>query len=197
VSLDGDRLADAVRCAARAARTASLHEKVELLYTGPSSDSIRRTKQGLLEVVRSARESLWVVSFVVTGNVGDVLAAMEERANVGARVQLLIDHRIDHVGNVFARIAADAPSCSVYVWPDEAREFESGKFASLHAKCAVADGRRAFVSSANLSGHAMDHNLEVGYLVTGGYSPRALERYLDRLVEEGVIVARTEAGMPS
>ena len=53
--IDGPRLADAIRCAARAIETVTGYEKVELLYTGPGDDSLRRTRQGLLEVVRVAR----------------------------------------------------------------------------------------------------------------------------------------------
>ena len=68
------------------------------------------------------------------------------------------------------------------MWPDDKRQIDGGSVAYLHAKCAVADGHRAFVSSANLAGYAMDHNLEVGYLVTGGATPRSIAEHLDTLV---------------
>jgi cardiolipin synthase A/B len=190
VSVDGEYLADAVRCAARAVRTATAHEKVELLYTGPGAGTIRRTEQGLLEVIRSASESLWVVSYVVATGVDDILAALQERAEAGVDVSILIDHRIDNAHFSFSRLARDAPGCTVLEWPDEHRDLGNGRFAALHAKCAIADGRRAFVSSANLTGQAMDDNLEVGYLVTGGSTPQTLEGYLDRLVETEVLRPR-------
>ena len=194
VSIDGESLADAVRCAARAVRTTSAYEKVELLYTGPGADTIRRTKQGLLEVIRSARMSLWVVSYVVTRGVDEILAALRERAEAGVAVNILVDHRIDGAEFGLARLARDAAGCQTLIWPDQAREFAPGQFASLHAKCAVADQRQAFVSSANLTGHAMEHNLEVGFLVTGGATPQTLARYLDRLVEDGVLVPGAPPG---
>jgi len=102
-------------------------------------------------------------------------------------VNVLLDHRLDNAHISFERLARDAPGCRVYTWPDEQRKLDSGYYAALHAKCAIADGRKAFVSSANLTGHAMDHNLEVGYLVTGGPTPGVLSGYLDRLVVEGVL----------
>src|SRR5690606_33232130 len=120
VSIDGEHLADAVRCAARAVRTTTAYEKVELLYTGPHADSIRRTKQGLLEVVRNARTSLWVVSYVVIGGVDEILRAMQERADAGVKVSILIDHRIEGSSWSFERLAKDAPGCTVLEWPDEA-----------------------------------------------------------------------------
>jgi len=186
--IDGPRLADAIRCAARAIETVTGYEKVELLYTGPGDDSLRRTRQGLLEVVRVARSRLWVVSFVVGAGVDEVLSALAERADAGVMVNLLIDHRTDSGRAGLQRLEDFAHGCRVYVWPDDQREFEPGRFANLHAKCAVADGRKAFVSSANLTGWAMDHNLEVGYLVTGGSTPETLARYLDELVQGGSLV---------
>ena len=104
----------------------------------------------------------------------------------------MLDHRLDKAPLSFQRLAREAPGCQPYEWPDEARALEKGGHANLHAKCSVADGRRAFVSSANLTGHAMDHNLEVGYLITGGPTPRTLAGYFDRLVEEGILVPRAE-----
>ena len=170
--IDGPSLADAIRCAARAVKTVSSYEKVELLYTGPDSTSLRRNLQGLLEVVRGARLTLWVVSYVVVG-VDEVLEALEERAAAGVRVNVLIDHRSEKAEQAFAALEQKAPGCNVFIWPDEHRRLPSGLHVNLHAKCAVADGRQAFVSSANLTGWAMGHNLEVGYLVTGGSTPRS------------------------
>jgi len=187
-ALDGPGLADAVRCAARAVKTVSSYEKVELLYTGPDSDSLRRNLQGLLEVVRGAHDRLWVVSYVVGAGVDEVLRAMQERAEAGVAVRVLIDHRTDKYEWSLQRLTNEAPGCEVYIWPDENREFTPGSMANLHAKCAVADGHQAFVSSANLTGWAMDHNLEVGYLVTGGPTPRRLERHLSRLLSAGDLI---------
>lgn len=188
--VSGAVLADCVRCAARAVRTTSALERVELLYTGPSADTIRRTEQGLLEVIRDARSSLWVVSYALASGVEDILAALRERTEAGVEVRLLLDHRLENSDYSFNRLEKGAPGCELFLWPDEHRVLEGGKHAALHAKCAVADGRRAFVSSANLTGYAMDHNLEVGYLVTGGPTPRTLAGYFDRLVEEGVLLPR-------
>ncbi|MEZ5257861.1 MAG: Zn-binding domain-containing protein [Ilumatobacteraceae bacterium] len=57
-AIDGARLADALRCAARAVRRVSSYEKVELIYTGPDASSLRRTAQALLEVIREAHSTM-------------------------------------------------------------------------------------------------------------------------------------------
>lgn len=194
-AMTGPELALAIRCAASAVKTTSSYEKVELIYTGPGAPDIRRSSQALLEVVRGARARLWVVSYALVG-VDEVLSAMEERARAEVDVNVVVDHRVGFDATaqdktwaaVTERLATHAPSCRVLVWPDDERSLESGKKASLHAKCAVADGRQAFVSSANLTDAAMERNLEVGYLVTGGTSPRVLDGYLRRLMATSILV---------
>lgn len=180
-AVEPEALADALVCAARAVKTATSHEKVELLYTGPGAEAMRRNLQGLLEVIRGAHERLWVVSYVLHSGVDEVVMAMHERSQAGVEVKVLLDHRTKGYARAVGRLRTMAPDCRLLTWADEEREFEPGQFANLHAKCVVADGRQAFVSSANLTGWAMDHNIEVGYLVTGGSTPRRLEAHLDSL----------------
>ena len=74
-------------------------------------------------------------------------------------------------------------SIEMYVWPIEKRPPGS----RLHAKVAVADGEFAFVTSANLTGHALDQNLEVGVLISGGQTPRRLTDHFHALISNGTL----------
>jgi phosphatidylserine/phosphatidylglycerophosphate/cardiolipin synthase-like enzyme len=71
----------------------------------------------------------------------------------------------------------------VYCWPFDHRP--AG--ARLHAKTAGADGELAFVTRANLTGHALDQNLEVGVLIRGGSAPRRLMQDLHALIARGTL----------
>jgi len=175
----------------------SSYEKVELIYTGPDSSSLRSTPQALLEVIRTARMRLWIVSYLMGPGMDPVLSAIHERSEAGVRVMMLIDHRHSSYTTTRSRLAQNAPSVEVFIWPDEKRQINGRDFASLHAKCAVADGQRAFVTSANLAGYAMDHNLEVGYLVTGGATPRTLESHFDMLIQSGEIALDSRCPAPT
>jgi phosphatidylserine/phosphatidylglycerophosphate/cardiolipin synthase-like enzyme len=70
----------------------------------------------------------------------------------------------------------------------------------LHAKLVVADRKVAFVTSANLTGSALERNLECGLLVRGGPAPRRLTDHIAALIREGVLqpltprIVKTEAG---
>jgi len=57
----------------------------------------------------------------------------------------------------------------------------------LHVKCAVADGRLLFLSSANLTEYAFNINMELGVLMTGGKMPVEVEKHFDMLISLGVL----------
>ena len=64
---------------------------------------------------------------------------------------------------------------------------DNGKIGILHVKCAVADGRRLFLSSSNLTEYAFTINMELGVLVTGGGLPAQVQEHFDRLIVGGVV----------
>ena len=57
----------------------------------------------------------------------------------------------------------------------------------VHAKVDVADGSSCFITSANLTGHAMEKNMEAGVLTSGGHIPGLLNKHLRALVDTKVI----------
>lgn len=188
-ALDGSTLATAIRCAARAAHQVSSYEKIELLYTGPGSGTIRRNEYGLLDVIRSAKHDLWVVSFVLVG-VEEVIQAVTERRTAGVEVRVLLDHHVDRFEKTLALLTEHELGDAVWIWNDEHRDLDHGRMRALHAKCAVADGHMAFISSANFTDKAMDENLEVGVLVTGGAVPQTLRSNFDELLADGLLERR-------
>jgi phosphatidylserine/phosphatidylglycerophosphate/cardiolipin synthase-like enzyme len=74
-----------------------------------------------------------------------------------------------------------------FVWPTEKRPLLERGRASLHAKAAVADDHTAFVTSANLTGHGITENMELGLLVRGGPIPRRLSEHFRELIAEGTL----------
>jgi hypothetical protein len=83
----------------------------------------------------------------------------------------------------------DVAACSaVYYWPQDQRSRDdNGKLGILHVKCAVADGRWLYFSSANLTEYAFTINMELGVLVTGGRLAARVEAHFYRLIEAGVL----------
>ncbi len=59
---------------------------------------------------------------------------------------------------------------------------------SMAEPAAIADDKIAYFTSANLTGHARDRNMELGLVVRGGDVPRLLADHLAGLIDRGVPV---------
>ena len=151
--------------------------------------STRHTEQALLEVIQSAKNVLFIVSFVAF-EVSAVMEALNKAVSRGVEVSMLIESSKEHGGNItvdsIASMKKALPGCSVYKW-DPRKKQESGG-GSVHAKCAVADGRIAFITSANLTSAAMEKNMELGVLVRGNKLPGQLQEHLKALITSKLIV---------
>jgi phosphatidylserine/phosphatidylglycerophosphate/cardiolipin synthase-like enzyme len=63
----------------------------------------------------------------------------------------------------------------------------------MHAKILIVDRRTALIGSANLTGSALQRNLECGLLVRGGHIPGQLAEHL--LTARGVSPATGQHGL--
>jgi phosphatidylserine/phosphatidylglycerophosphate/cardiolipin synthase-like enzyme len=162
---------------------------VELVWTGPTTRFVptRRTEQVLLDLVAGAQTDLFLVSFVAY-DVRSVVTAMNEAASRGVRLRVLLEASTSHGGSLSvdpaATMRASVPTAELFTWKEKPEPFVDGK---VHAKVAVVDDSRAFITSANLTGHALEKNMEAGVLINGGPVPRTLRAHLEGLVDVGVI----------
>jgi phosphatidylserine/phosphatidylglycerophosphate/cardiolipin synthase-like enzyme len=190
-----EAVAVALVTAAVSERDHRQEEVVEVVWTGPEPGGtrFRQTEQAILEVVNAATRRLTVVSYAVyqIPRIRDALVAAASRG-VGIRLIVETPNRIEGQGQYDCLLALGAnvaSACSVYYWPQENRpRDDNGKVGILHVKCAVADGHRLFLSSANLTEYAFTINMELGLLVTGGKLPGQVERHFEGLILAGALV---------
>ena len=197
----GDRfgeLAAALEAAAYQAVRQRALGAVELVWTGPSSPTgaMRGTEQVILDVIRNARTSLDIVVFAAY-KVPALSQAVEQAFQRGVRVRFVLESKEESEGKITfdATAALGLPGgqvTEVYVWPQSQRKpNDKGQRGALHAKFIVADGSTLFVSSANLTEHAMSLNLELGVLIRGGVEPARATAMIDSLIQRGVLVRVT------
>jgi len=166
----------------------------ELVWTGPDVGVVplRRTEQVVLQVIDSASQRLLVVSYAVY-NIPRICDALLRAADRGVAINILVESPDRSAGQkAYSTLTALGPSvagcCGVYLWPIEGRvKGGSGRPGLLHVKCAVADGRWLFLSSANLTEYAFSINMELGVLITGGTMPGQVESHFDRMIQQGVL----------
>ncbi|MFD2237831.1 DISARM system phospholipase D-like protein DrmC [Aureimonas populi] len=188
-TISGDVLAGILVGAAYARQQAQRESNVELVWTGPTTPFVatRRTEQVLLDLIRHAETDLFLVSFVAY-DVSSVVGALNAAAARGIEIRILLETSTSHGGSLsvdpIATMRSCVPSATLYVWTDRPAPFTEGR---VHAKVAVADGISAFLTSANLTGHALEKNMEAGVVINGGHVPAGLRAHLHALVETRVI----------
>jgi phosphatidylserine/phosphatidylglycerophosphate/cardiolipin synthase-like enzyme len=165
-------------------------ESVEAVATGPSTPhvSLRHTRAVILDLLKHAEREILIVCFAAY-KVPELAAAIREAAARGVAVRMILETSEDSAGSLShdAAAAFDGAGDAVefYIWPADRRP--PGASAKLHAKAVVADGSAAFVTSANLTGAALDHNLELGVLVRGGAVPTRLAEHFKSLMATGTL----------
>jgi len=165
----------------------------ELVWTGPKTGLIptRRTEQVILEVIDSAKQEVFLVTYVFY-RASSIVDALNAATSRGVDVNILLESSSEHGGAIrgdSVKTMADAvPGAMIYVWDLVAKKSEGDALsASVHAKCAVADKKLAFITSANLTSAALERNMELGLLIRGGAVPERLQSHLNALVTTKVI----------
>jgi len=107
-------------------------------------------------------------------------------------VRILLESSTEHGGKVkgdgVKMMHASVAGAIIYIWKPVAKGSDGHVgSACVHAKCAVADGDLAFITSANLTSAAMERNMELGLLIRGGAVPERLRSHLMALVTTKVI----------
>lgn len=196
---EGSRSVEFRRGIVLALRTAGLvnthwqnQNTVALAWTGPDSGviGIQRTEQVLLDLISMATRTLVVVSFAAH-RVPRLLEEIQRSARRGINIKLILEFEESSDGQLsFDALAAFSgldKRVEVYKWPLSKREFNSaGRPGKLHMKCVVADGSKAFVSSANLTEDALNRNMELGVLI-GGVEAFDLQRHFEALIQQRVL----------
>jgi phosphatidylserine/phosphatidylglycerophosphate/cardiolipin synthase-like enzyme len=169
-------------------------QSIELVWTGPKSRYIRlrRTDQALIELINSAKQRITIVSFAVY-KVRNIMSALEKAAARGVEINIIIEspessERKISFDTISALGSTLKSKARIFVWPYSKRETTpEGKYGSLHAKIAISENQ-IYISSANLTDYAMNLNMEMGILVTGGELPEQARCHFDDLIAGGILI---------
>jgi len=189
--VSADELASMLLAAAHVFTKTTTEQSTELVWTGPTTPFVatRHTEQALLQVINSAKSSLFITSFVAY-DVSTIVKTLNIAQERGVRIAMLLESSQDHGGSinidVTGKMRVLVPNAKLYAWRDKSAEFIDGR---VHAKVAVADTSVCFITSANLTGYAMEKNIEAGVLISGGPIPKLLSEHLKSLVDTKIITA--------
>lgn len=171
----------------------------ELVWTGPKSDDVnlRQTEAALNELIRAAEDQLILVSYVVFKH-APLLEELKRAVSRGVTIRFIGDSEDDYnygkdATRVFEELGED--NWEYYVWPADQKPSVGShgtKKPALHAKCAIADDKLLFVSSANLTEFALNFNMELGVLVRDRSAVETASRHISSLLENEVFLPSRE-----
>lgn len=188
----GSAVAASLRTAAATVARLRRETSVDPVVTGPTTYVVplRSTSAVVLRLIGEARTELLLTSFANYPPPW-LLDALQAALDRGISLTLLLE-TLDQDGvewpaaHNFDRLQG---KLTILIWPREQREATGAALPRMHAKIVIADRRAALVTSANLTGNALDHSLEVGVLIRGGDVPIRLANHVDTLVARRVLRA--------
>ena len=187
-TVSSPELSSALLAASKTIQLKSKSEKIELVWSGPSTvdNSTRLTEQVICEIIDDSREELFIVSFVAY-KIERISNALKAAAKRKVKISFLLEQSVGEGGSVsfssLAVIKRILPRANFYIW----QQNDDAVCGAVHAKCIVADNKAALISSANLTGAAMDRNIESGVYIKGGNLPRQIASQLESLVNQNHI----------
>ena len=187
--LSPQEIASALVAAAVTADRFYAENKVDILWTGPTTTAVpvRRMEQALCELIDSARKKLLIVSFVAY-KAEKVYSAIRSAIERGVHVAFLTEASKENGGSLDVDPAdllkKKFPEADFYRWENP----DTSHPAVVHVKCAIADESRALVTSANLTGAAMDNNMELGLMISSRRVSSRMAAHFTALVTEQILI---------
>ena len=179
----------------------------DLVWSGPEVPGLhaRDTRRVYEELVRSARDSVWMSTYVYFDG-PRAFADLAERmdAVAGLRVVLMLNIQrargdttaSDHLVRRFADRfwGTDWPGQSKPAVYYDPRSLDTDKPSGvLHAKALVVDDAAVFVTSANLTEAALDRNIELGLLIRDPTLAKTTTTHFQALIDRDLLRPLPEA----
>lgn len=154
-------------------------DKCELVITAPTSFRLkaRRTEDVIGHLIAEASRSITITGYSISDYFGGMLDNIIKKSTTGVYVNMYVNDAKKHR----EQLQHMKPYRGQYLRLFEYNRTEDDRMAALHAKMIVVDGVSSFVSSANLSYHGMQGNIEMGILIHSIDKAKTIEELLKEL----------------
>ena len=161
-------------------------ESAELVITSPDSFKVksRKTKDVIYSLVKDASKSITITGYSISDFFTEMLDVIIRKSQQGVYVTLYVND-LEKQKLVLERLLAyKSKFLRIYEYQKDSED----KMAALHAKILVVDKKVSLVSSANLSYHGMQGNIEMGILLKSEEKARRIEELLKELIRMKVFM---------
>lgn len=162
------------------------NETTELVITSPDSFRVKlkKTKDVVYSLVSKAEKSIIITGYSISDFFSEMLDVIIRKSQQGVYVTLYAND-LEKQKSVLERLLLYR---NKFLRIYEYQKDREDKMAALHAKILVVDKEVALISSANLSYHGMQGNIEMGLLIRSMDKAKQIENFLKELVRMKIFV---------
>lgn len=156
-------------------------ENTQLVMTSPLIEShSSATMSTMLNMIKEAKSKITIVGYVVFDGIEPIFEALSNAANNGIHVDFLFDKAHKHQESIHSMWKSNQKP-TIYSYKPRR------KGSSLHAKVLIIDDNQMLVTSANLTGNAIETNIEMG-IIHKGKIVKDAKNLFESLIQEGFLV---------
>lgn len=154
------------------------NEKVEFVITAPNSFKLnaRKTNIAVNEMITAAKDSITITGYSISDYFSEIINEIIDKSRKGIYVNFYINDLNSKKEQLDKLMLYRGRYLKVYEYNKS-----TDRMAALHAKVIVVDGYKTFISSANLSYHGMEGNIELGVLIDSNKKAKNVEELLKQL----------------
>lgn len=155
-------------------------EESELAITAPISfkKKARKIHEVVASMLQASQKSITLTGYAVSDYFTEMIDLIISKSQQGVYVRLYLNDYEKHKSNL--KRLMDLRSKYLRVFDYQKKEDDA--MAALHAKTIVVDERNLLVSSANLSYHGMEGNVEMGIRLESEDKAKQVEFLLKEMV---------------
>ena len=155
-------------------------EKAELAITAPLSFKLkaRKINEVIESMLQNAQRSITLTGYSVSDYFSEMIDLIIKKSQQGVYVRLYLNDYEKHKSNLKRLMDLRSKYLRVFDYNQAADD----KMAALHAKTIVVDEAELIVSSANLSYHGLQGNIEMGIRVVSSEKAKQVESLLKEMV---------------
>ena len=154
-------------------------EKAELAITAPISFKLkaRKINEVITNMIQDSQKSITLTGYSVSDYFSEMIDLIISKSQQGIYVRLCLNDYEKHKTNLKRLMDLRTKHLRVFDY-----QKQDDEMAALHAKTIVVDEKELLVSSANLSYHGMQGNVEMGIRLVSEDKAKQVESLLKEMV---------------
>lgn len=151
----------------------------ELVVTAPVSFAIKAkpTKSMVIEMIQGAKSSILITGYSLSEYFDDLIDCIIRKSQQGVFVKFYVND-IESQGNVDKLSRYKGKFLKIYNYP----KHKDDKMSALHAKVISVDQEDTLITSANLSYHGQEGNIELGTRIKSKEIAKQVEDVFTKLL---------------